>query len=301
MKISVIVPIYNMEKFISRAIQCLKIQDEQNIEFLLINDGSKDSTLSIMRELTAGDTRFQIFDMENKGYGHACNFGIKQATGEFFAIFEPDDSITSDFYSSLHKVAERYQQADVIRYNGIYCNENGLLRTLYRWEQNFTGKIIDKYTLKRFWRSHPSVFNGIYRKSFIQQKLVFFCETPSASFQDAMFIVSLFYANPSIFILDDIKYYYTIHEMQSVKFVDDKIDFVIESWKIEEKWLSKNGFADRNFFLYKVFVQMSSLMKKVSAENKYKLIQQFNNINKGKLYLASNIPTMIQKVKYALT
>ena len=248
MKISVIVPIYNMEKFISRAIQCLKIQDEQNIEFLLINDGSKDSTLSIMRELTAGDTRFQIFDMENKGYGHACNFGIKQATGEFFAIFEPDDSITSDFYSSLHKVAERYQQADVIRYNGIYCNENGLLRTLYRWDQNFTGKIIDKYTLKRFWRSHPSVFNGIYRKSFIQQKLVFFCETPSASFQDAMFIVSLFYANPSIFILDDIKYYYTIHEMQSVKFVDDKIDFVIESWKIEEKWLSKNGFADRNFF-----------------------------------------------------
>ena len=156
MKISVIVPIYNMEKFISRAIQCLKIQDEQNIEFLLINDGSKDSTLSIMRELTAGDTRFQIFDMENKGYGHACNFGIKQATGEFFAIFEPDDSITSDFYSSLHNVAERYQQADVIRYNGIYCNENGLLRTLYRWDQNFTGKIIDKYTLKRFWRSHPS-------------------------------------------------------------------------------------------------------------------------------------------------
>ena len=51
MKISVIVPIYNMEKFISRAIQCLKIQDEQNIEFLLINDGSKDSTLSIMRDI----------------------------------------------------------------------------------------------------------------------------------------------------------------------------------------------------------------------------------------------------------
>ena len=66
-----------------------------------------------------------------------------------------------------------------------------------------------------------------------------------------MFIVSLFYANPSIFILDDIKYHYTIHEMQSVKFVDDKIDFVIESWKIEEKWLSENGFADRNFFYTK--------------------------------------------------
>ena len=119
MKISVIVPIYNMEKFISRAIQCLKIQDEQNIEFLLINDGSKDSTLSIMRELTAGDTRFQIFDMENKGYGHACNFGIKQATGEFFAIFEPDDSIPQIFIPvciMLRNVTSRLMLSDIMEY-----------------------------------------------------------------------------------------------------------------------------------------------------------------------------------------
>ena len=200
MKISVIVPIYNMEKFIMRAISCLKAQDEPNIEFLLVNDGSTDATLNILEQLCANDGRFHIFSMENRGYGHACNFGIKQATGDFWAIYEPDDCITPDFYSCLWQTADRYSQADIIRYNGIYRHENGQSRTLYHWKQNFTGKILDKYALKRFWRSHPSVFNGIYRKNFMRQKSVCFCETPGASFQDAMFVVSLFYANPSIYI-----------------------------------------------------------------------------------------------------
>ncbi len=300
MKISVIVPIYNMENFIARTISCLKAQDEPNLEFLLVNDGSTDSTLSLMQEMCAGDARFHIFTTENRGYGHACNFGIRQAAGDFFAIFEPDDHITHDFYSNLRQIAEHYIQADIIRYNGIYRHENGTSRILYHWEQDFTGRILDKFALKRFWRSHPSVFNGIYRKSFILQKSVFFCETPSASFQDAMFMVSLFYSNPSIYIINDIKYTYTMHNMQSTKFVNDKIDFVINAWNIEADWISSNGFIDYDFFLYKVFIQMNSLIKKVSSENKDKLIRNFKRLNKGKIYLSTNIPTIKQKIQYAL-
>lgn len=300
MKISVIVPIYNMEKFITRAISCLKTQDEPNIEFLLVNDGSTDATLNILEQLCANDGRFHIFSMENQGYGHACNFGIKQATGDFWAIYEPDDCITPDFYSSLRQTADRYSQADIIRYNGIYRHENGQSRTLYHWKQNFTGKILDKYALKRFWRSHPSVFNGIYRKNFMLQKSVCFCETPGASFQDAMFVVSLFYANPSIYIINDVKYTYTIHNMQSIQFVDDKIDFVIKAWEMEADWIFNNGFRDYDLFLYKVFTQMNSLLKRVSPKNKEKLIHKFKHLNKGKIYLDSDIPTIAQKIKYAL-
>lgn len=300
MKISVIVPIYNMEKFIARAISCLKVQDEPNLECILVNDGSTDATLSIVERLCAGDGRFHIFSTENRGYGHACNFGIRQATGDFWAIYEPDDCIAPDFYSTLRDTAERYSQADVIRYNGIFRHENGQSRTLYHWKQNFTGRILDKYALKRFWRSHPSVFNGIYRKDFMLQKSVSFCETPGASFQDAMFVVSLFYANPSIYIIDDIKYTYTIHDMQSIHFVDDKIDFVIDAWGKEADWISKNGFSDYDFFLYKVFTQMNSLLKKVSSENREKLMLKFKHLNRGKIYLDSDIPTITQKIKYAL-
>ena len=300
MKISVIVPIYNMENFIARTISCLQEQEEPNLEFLLVNDGSTDSTLSLMQKMCEGDARFQIFTMKNRGYGSACNFGIRQASGDYFAIFEPDDFIPHDFYSSLRKIAERYIQADVIRYNGIYRHENGISRTLYHWNKRFTGRIIDKYALKRFWRSHPSVFNGIYRKNFILQKSVFFCETPGASFQDAMFMVSLFYSNPSIYIINDIKYTYMIHNMQSIKFANDKVDFVINAWDMEKDWISHNGFMDYDFFLYKVFTQMHSLMGNVYPENREKLEKKFRDLRKSKICLSSNIPTIRQKMKYAL-
>lgn len=300
MKISVIVPIYNMEKFIARAISCLKAQDEANIEFILVNDGSTDATLSIVERQCINDRRFNIFSIENHGYGYACNFGIKQATGEYFAIFEPDDYIDYNFYSILRESAERYRQADVIRYNGIFRYENCQVQRLYHWQHEFTGRILDKYGMKRFWRSHPSVFNGIYRKNFMLQKSVSFCETPSASFQDAMFMVSLFYANPSLLIIDDIKYVYTIHNMQSICYVDDKVEYIIEAWDREKEWISMNGFNDYGFFLYKVFIQMTNVLKKVSNRNKKKLILNFRRLAKGKLYLASDIPTIAQKIKYAL-
>lgn len=300
MKISVIVPIYNMENFIAQTISYLKAQKSSNLEFLLINDGSTDNTLNIMQQLSADDKRFNVFTMENKGYGHACNFGIKQASGDFIAIYEPDDYIAPDFYSCLWQTAKRYCQADVIKYNGIYRNENGQLRTVYHWNKSFTERILDKYALKRFWRSHPSVFNGIYRRNFILEKSVFFCETPSASFQDAMFMVSLFYANPSIYIINDIKYTYAVHSMQSIQFVDDKIEFVIRAWEMEADWISSNGIRDHDFFLYRLFTQMNSLQKKVSPENRDKLTRKFRHLNKGKIYLACDIPTIMQKIKYAL-
>lgn len=288
-----------MEKFIAQAIDCLKRQDDPDIEFILINDGSTDSTLYIMESLCADDDRFRIFSMPNKGYGYTCNFGIHQSLGEFIAIYEPDDFITSDFYSNLRCAAEMFSQADVIRYNGIYCNKNGNLKRLYCWKKQFTEKIIDKYTLKRFWRSHPSIFNGIYRKSFILQKSIYFCETPEASFQDAMFMVSLFYANPSLYIIDDIKYIYTIHTMQSINFINDKIDFIIKSWDIELDWISKNGFKDYNFFLYKVFIQMNNVIKKVSPENKEKILQKFKTL-RNNYSIDSSIPTIMEKIKYTL-
>ncbi len=303
MKISVIVPIYNMEKFITRAISCLKKQDldESEMEALLINDGSTDATSRILEQLCEDDKRFHISTIENHGYGYACNLGLQKATGDFVAIYEPDDRITSDFYSTLRRIAEDYKQVDVIRYSGLYREEENRFKALYRWKPKFTGKILDKYTLTNFWRSHPSVFNGIYRRNFLLQKSVFFCETPGASFQDAMFMVSLFYSDPSIYVVNDIKYTYVIHSMQSTKFVEDKIDFIIDAWKKEAEWIAKNGFTSRDFFLYRVFIQMENIAKKVSCENREKLDQAFKDLRNGERYLGGSIPTFGQKIRYILT
>ncbi len=221
--ISVIVPIFDMEKFILRAINCLKSQDEQDIEFILVNDGSTDNTLPLMQQAVKGDGRFRIITITNRGYGYACNLDISEAQGEYVAIYEPDDVIDADFYSELAETARKYPVADIIRYNDIFKVREGASSKLYVWKEKYTGQILDKFQMKRFWRSHPSVYNGLYRRSFLRSKTIRFCETPGASFQDATFMVSLFYSSPTIFIVNKIKYHYMMHDGQSINNVLEKV------------------------------------------------------------------------------
>ena len=298
MKISVVVPIYNMEKFILNTIDCLKKQTEENIEFLMVNDGSKDNTLSILYKNCNNDSRFQIYNMENHGYGFVCNFGIKKSKGDYIAIYEPDDSIDEDFYEELGEIADLFPEADVIRYNGIYCRSEKETKRLYHWESKYLEKILDRDTFDRFWKSHPSVFNGLYKKKFILNKDVLFRETPGASFQDATFIISLYYANPKIYVVDSVKYYYTEHDMQSVKFVDEKVDYIIQGWKQEKKWLKKNKYKDFDFFYYKVFVQLKSLLSKVSKNNQKKLIRNVNFLRFWHYWLHTPLATEQEKKQF---
>jgi len=87
-KISIIIPIYNSEKFLSQTIECLKRQTLEGIEIILVNDGSTDNSLKICQELTKNDERFLIVSQENKGVSAARNKGIEKATGEYFLFLD---------------------------------------------------------------------------------------------------------------------------------------------------------------------------------------------------------------------
>ncbi len=300
MKLSVIVPICNMEKFLVRAITCMKAQDEASLEFLLINDGSTDRSLDLAEEFCGRDARFRIFSMANRGYGHACNFGFSMARGEYAAIYEPDDCLSPDFYSTLLRTAELCPRADIIKYNGIWCLENGVQRSLFHWEKEMTGKLLDRDSFSRFWRSHPSVFNGIYRKRFLRENGVVFCETRGASFQDAMFSVSLYYAAPLLFAVDDKKYVYALHEGQSIRDCDEKTDCVMEAWDLEKKWLLARGCTNLDFYLSCVFTQMESLRNRVSKENRTRLLSRFRQLRAESKRFNTALPSLSQRLRYAL-
>ena len=269
-QISVIVPIYNMQNFIVRTVDCLISQDANDIEFILIDDGSQDNTLALIHQKITGDSRFRVISISNHGYGYACNLGIREARGRYVGIYEPDDMITPDFYSELQSIANKYPHADVIRYNGIIKNYGDHTEQMYHWKDKYTGRMIDKYEMPRFWRSHPSIYNGLYKKNFIKKNDICFCETPSASFQDAMFLISLYYSDPNIFIINKAKYYYTIHANQSMQNIGSKIEQIVQNWKIEYDWLKKMGIEDKSFFQYRITMQTYIIDKKLHDRDIYK-------------------------------
>ena len=97
--ISVIVPIYNIEKYLLRCIRSLSSQTNQNVEFILVDDGSTDHSGELVDHIN--DSRFKIFHTSNRGLSAARNFGIKKASGDWIMFVDGDDYVSPDFCSFL--------------------------------------------------------------------------------------------------------------------------------------------------------------------------------------------------------
>ena len=117
--VSVIIPCYNAERYLRKCLKSIVRQSLRDIEILPVNDGSTDSTLAIMRQFAASDSRVRVIDMpHNRGTQWARYEGIKAATGQFISFVDGDDFITPDHVETLYRAALA-ADADVVR-SGYY-------------------------------------------------------------------------------------------------------------------------------------------------------------------------------------
>lgn len=124
--VSVIIPVYNTAKYIRETIISLQHQSLSDFEVILVNDGSTDNTLSIMKELAVEDTRLRVFDYPNGGVSIARNRGLEHVRGQFIYFFDSDDLLASD---CLQRCVERVErdQLDFLIFNGEAFFEEDLL------------------------------------------------------------------------------------------------------------------------------------------------------------------------------
>lgn len=111
-KISVIVPVYNLEKYIERTVASIQNQTYQNLEIILVNDGSKDNSLELLRQLEKSDSRIKVLSQENAGVTCARFAGVEAAAGEWIGFVDGDDYIDPDMYERLLSNAHNYS-ADI--------------------------------------------------------------------------------------------------------------------------------------------------------------------------------------------
>ena len=105
--VSIILPVYNAEKFLNKCVQSILNQTYKNFELLIINDGSKDNSLQICQELAKTDNRIRVFDKQNGGCSTARNMGIENASGEYFTFIDPDDYMLPAHIECLVKAASK--------------------------------------------------------------------------------------------------------------------------------------------------------------------------------------------------
>ncbi len=108
-KVSVVVPFFNTEAYLSCCLESIRRQDFRDFEAILVNDGSTDDSLSIARRFADGDSRFRLVSEENAGLSAARNLGIENSRGEWLTFVDSDDAISPHFLSALLSTAARFQ------------------------------------------------------------------------------------------------------------------------------------------------------------------------------------------------
>lgn len=141
--VSILVPIFNVEKYLDRCLSSLRDQSYRNIEVLCINDGSTDGSRTIIDSYTSSDLRFKLIDKPNSGYGDSMNKGLEAAQGKYISILESDDFLDSDAIEYMVGESES-DQLEVLKCNfWLYWSKKGqsahtetmstLLWPLRRW------------------------------------------------------------------------------------------------------------------------------------------------------------------------
>lgn len=175
-KITVIVAVYNAEKYLHECLDSIKNQTYTNLEIICVNDGSKDKSLEILEEYAQIDGRFKIFTKENEGLGGASarNYGLDKATGDYISILDSDDFFDLKMYEKAIDKAEN-TNADIVVFGGFeYDERNGkihdvgsiLNRRVIPQKEVFSYKDCadDIYQL-----SQGMAWNKLYKKEFIDK------------------------------------------------------------------------------------------------------------------------------------
>ncbi len=256
--VSVIIPVYNVEKYISKCLDSCLNQSFSDIEFICVNDGSTDSSLDILTHYQKYDSRIKIIDKQNGGLSSARNAGVAAAIGKYILFVDSDDYISQVTVEKLYENAEK-NNSDVVIFDYIsgelYLSAE---RTLNQFQ------FLSEYENKPF---NISVlgFNGykfisqtawskLYRTDFIKDKISF-CE--GIIYEDNPYWTEVYLSAQRITYLPMALYYYVTNRpgciMQSL---GKEVFDIFKVYEYVEKYFSNHGLYEK----YKDEINLVKLM-----------------------------------------
>lgn len=217
-KLSIIVPVYNVEKYLPKCLESLIKQTLKDIEIICVNDGSMDNSLAILKEFASKDSRIKIIDNQHQGVAKTRNTGIEQSTGEYIGFVDSDDYIDIDFFEKLYNSATKSNSdiaiASILKHKKFF----NIYNAKYTKEETAI-TIQDKIKLcedkKHFFFY---AWNKIYHSGFIKENNIKFSE--GQIYEDVMFAIKALYYSNKIISVYGTKYHYIEHENSLTKYKD---------------------------------------------------------------------------------
>jgi len=191
-KVSIVIPIYNVENYLLTCLNSVVNQTLEDIEIICVNDGSTDNSLSILEEFAKKDNRIKVISKQNSGYGHTMNLGIDKSNGDYIGIVEPDDCVALDMYEILYKKATEHDldfiKADYCKFEGEgFEKEKESVKFSYielSKDKSYYNRIVNPQEDIEPFNFVMNTWAGIYKRAFIEKYNIQHNESPGASFQD---------------------------------------------------------------------------------------------------------------------
>lgn len=300
-KISIIVPAYNSENSIIRCINSIRNQTYNNLEIIVVDDGSTDNTAEIVSKISNQDCRVKLISISNGGVSHARNIGIENSNGDYITFVDSDDTIDSEMYENLVELM-RNHNAQIAHCSYKNCNENGDVTSkvgdsgkeiAMNREQGVESLLTGKYFA-------GGACNKLYRREIIGNTR--FDETIKIN-EDVLFNFELFSKCTNTVYTDKAFYNYfavstsSTHSAKGTLGVEQGLYVAEKIEKLSQKEqyhnIAKRNLASTTLALWRAYVMISK-----KGESKKEIKSRVLQFRKEGLYTRRNERIIIAILKY---
>ena len=257
-KISIIVPVYNVQGYLPKCLNSLISQTLKDIEIICIDDGSTDDSLAILQNFAAKDKRIKILQQSNLGAYPARNNGLNHAKGEYIGFMDSDDNVDENYYELLYTQAEE-SRAEIVITDNVQVYKNGKIskKNLGISPAQYTVNSIEEKG--KIIVASGIMWNKIYRRDFIEKHHIRCLDLQGGGGDNYWCALCLFYAQ-NIVINHEARYNYILNDASITQSVKTR----------------------KNFVLFDVYQALDEKLKKETTIKEWKLWSQY--INKRKLF-----------------
>jgi len=213
--VSIIVPVYNSESYLRRCILSIINQTYYNLDIILINDGSSDSSLNICKEFSEKDKRITVISTKNKGASHARNIGLSSSKGQFVAFVDSDDYLEQNSIEQCVFLMQNNNDIDIVSFNWNTCYDDGrIIKTkVFDQETQIINKteLINAISLNDFAYGGGFVWNKFFRRSLIDKSNYYFDES-LIFYEDKLWTIGIANNSNKVLGTNFVGYNYCIHD-----------------------------------------------------------------------------------------
>lgn len=304
-KISVIIPVYNVSEFLEEAISSLLNQTFSDFELICVNDGSKDNSLDILNQFAKKDSRIIVIDKENGGCGSARNRGLDEATGEYIYFFDPDDYVLPNAFEELYNNITS-NNSDLVIFKIAWFMEGEPVdynRPLFNFDKIFKGVDFNNFTFNykdvkgHVLNSGFAPWSKLYKKSFLDKYDDFRFDL-GVAFDDVPFHVKSMLRAEKISFAPDYYYHYRYANPNSVNNTSSNGIDIMKIVNIVEEFLKREKYFDEmkeEFYFFKLN-QITMYMVSSNSQDYFNLARK--TLLDSDEYEIKKIPEFLRKKYY---